>query len=414
MPLWTTVALLALTACSLAVLVYWGAMLVHFALTTWQVPTARHGLRLGDGQEGEPLPRVCIIVPAHNEEQVIGELARSLAAQEYPRDRLSFLFALDRCTDRTREVIEEAFGGPGADERLEIVEITECPEGWTGKVHALWAAQRRSRGAASADLLLFADADTVFDPACTLATVRLMRERKLDMLSLLSTQRVGTWFEWTVQPATCLELVRQYPLRRANSHEKRRPFANGQFILFRRSAYEAIGGHEPVKDEPLEDVHIARLAASKGQRLGLFLADGMLYCRMYRDWAAFRRGWKRIFIESANRKVSRLRKVAWRMRALATVLPLAAAAGAVWGGVLWADGAGGVAPVACIMGTAGALAYAVAVVLTCRASRTPLGAAALFPVGAWITSGLILGAAADLASGRPMVWGGREYHRARR
>lgn len=424
MPPLTTIALVLLTLCSLVTAVYWGAMLVHFALTSRQIPTARDGLRhwpaaIGGSDRGAP--RVCIIVPAHNEEAVIGNLAASLAAQDYPRDRLHLVFALDRCTDGTRGVIEQAMAAAGDVDRAEIIEVTHCPEGWTGKVHAVWSAVRGSRHVAAlgpSDVLLFADADTTFDPACTRAAVALMRERRLDMLSLLSTQRVGSWFEWVVQPAACLELVRQYPLRRANSETRRRPFANGQFIMFTREAYERIGGHEPVKDEPLEDVHISRLAHAKGLRLGLFLADGMMFCRMYRDWPSFERGWKRIFIECANRKVSRLKKVGWRLRLLGAALPAAAAVGAVWAGVLWAGAAPGesglLAPIVCILSLVALAAYGAGVVLTCRASRTPLAAAAAFPAGAWLAGGLILRAAADLASGKPMLWGGREYHRARR
>lgn len=424
LPPLTTIALLVLGLCALVTAVYWGALLVHFALTARQVPTARDGLRLWSaagrgGADRSPPPRVCIIVPAHNEQAVIGGLAASLAAQDYPRDRLSFVFVLDRCTDDTRGVIERAFAGAG-DDRYEIIEVSHCPEGWTGKVHAMWTAVRQSRHAAALagdDLLLFADADTTFDPACTRATVALMRHRTLDMLSLLSTQHVSSWFEWVVQPAACLELVRQYPLRRANSHTKRRPFANGQFIMFRRDAYERIGGHEPVKDEPLEDVHISRLAHAKGLRLGLFLADGMMFCRMYRDWPSFQRGWKRIYIESANRKVSRLRKIGWRLRLLGTLLPAASAASAAWGAAVWSQlpaGEAGIAPIVCILGAVAVLAYTVAVILTCRSSRTPLAGAFAFPAGAWLAGTIILSAAADLASGKPMLWGGREYHRARR
>src|SRR5262249_20390564 len=132
------------------------------------------------------------------------------------------------------------------------------------------------------------------------------------------------WFEKVVQPATAMELVRQYPLRRINRHPSRRPFANGQFILFRRQAYDAIGGHAAVKSEMFEDVRIAQHAGRQGLRLAVFLAAGMLHCRMYKDWAEFRRGWNRIYSESCNRKVSRLRTMASRVRILGTLLPLAA------------------------------------------------------------------------------------------
>ena len=47
-------------------------------------------------------------------------------------------------------------------------------------------------------------------------------------------------------PAATLELMRQYPLTLANAATDRRPFANGQFMLFTREGYEDIGGHEAV------------------------------------------------------------------------------------------------------------------------------------------------------------------------
>ena len=133
MPLWITIALVALIVCSSLVILYWGAMVLHILLTVRQVPTARAGLGPGsrgkDGDEGGELPRVCVVVPAHNEEAVIEGLAASLAAQDYPRDRLRLLFTLDRCTDRTREIIERVFAG---DPRVEVIEIESCPEGWAG------------------------------------------------------------------------------------------------------------------------------------------------------------------------------------------------------------------------------------------------------------------------------------------
>ncbi len=189
-----------------------------------------------------PTGRVCVVVPAHNESRVIAGLVRSLRAETYPDMRV--VLALDRCTDDTASLARAEIGD---DRRFEIVEIDACPPEWVGKVHALHAGVTRSRGAADADYLLFADADTSFAPGCIAASLALMRERKLDLLSLLSTLSFDTWFERIVQPAATLELMRQYPLTLANAATDRRPFANGQFMLFTREAYEDIGGHEAVK-----------------------------------------------------------------------------------------------------------------------------------------------------------------------
>ena len=117
----------------------------------------------------------------------------SLRAETYRQLRL--VLALDRCTDDTAALARTAIGG---DERFEIVEIDACPDDWAGKVHAVHAGVTRSRGAADAEYLLFADADTLFSPGCIASALALMRERKLDLLSLLSTLTHETWFERVV------------------------------------------------------------------------------------------------------------------------------------------------------------------------------------------------------------------------
>ena len=121
------------------------------------VPTLRFGQTLAAADP--PTGRVCVVVPAYNEARVIAGLVASLRAETYPQ--LRFVLALDRCTDDTAALARAAIAG---DERFEIIEIDACPADWAGKVHAVHAGVTRSRGAADADFLLFADADTLFSP----------------------------------------------------------------------------------------------------------------------------------------------------------------------------------------------------------------------------------------------------------
>ena len=283
-----------------AVILLWGLIGYRVQRTMRILPTLRFGQTLAAADP--PTGRVCVVVPAYNEARVIGGLVASLRAETYRQVR--YVLALDRCTDDTAALARAAIAG---DERFEIVEIDACPSDWAGKVHAVHAGVTRSRGAADADFLLFADADTLFSPGCIASALALMRERKLDLLSLLSTLTHDTWFERVVQTAAALELMRHFPLTRVNGVDgRRRAFANGQFMLFRRDTYDAIGGHEAVKDALLEDLALARRVDDGTRRLGVFMADGLFHCRMYADWPQFRRGWKRIYTEAASRRAKRL------------------------------------------------------------------------------------------------------------
>ncbi len=392
------ILILILGLLSLGLIAYWVIADVRIYRSLKGLPTARDGM-------GMDLPEasVCVIVPAHNEERVIEALIASLRAQDHPDMRV--VLCLDRCTDATPELARKAVGD---DERFEIIEIDACPSDWAGKVHAVWTGVTRSRGARDADLLLFTDADTEFHASLVRASCALLRTRGLGMLSLWSDLSCEHWFEKLVQPACGTELMYQYPLLNANRRERRRAFANGQFILFERTAYEAIGGHASVNEAVLEDMALARRVAEAKIPAGVFLADGMLRVRMYASWEAFRTGWKRIYIDCAKFKVARLRKHAWRMRMTSVVMPLAAML------LLGLALGGGIEPIpwrraAVIVAGAAITLWLANLIFIYRRGGFPARWAPLHPIGAWLCSRILLDAARDLARHEPVQWGGRAY-----
>ncbi|MEX2217872.1 MAG: glycosyltransferase [Phycisphaerales bacterium] len=406
-PGWMLLAWLLDAAC-LALAVFWAVALFRLVRTALMVPTARAGLRLPP--PAGPAPPVCAVIPAHNEEATIGGLVASLRAQDYPALRV--VLCLDRCTDGTLAAVRRAIGGDG---RFEVVEVAACPEGWAGKVNAV-AAGTATAAARGADLLLFADADTQLDPACIRACVALLRERRLDLLSLLSTLTCGRWFERLVQPAAGFELVREYPIVRANRRQSPRAFANGQFMLIRREAFEGAGGHEAVHDELLEDLALARRLADAGRPIGVFLAAGLLRCRMYETWPAFRAGWKRIFVEASHRKLGRLRRNGFYATFSGAVLPALTLLNVPWSLLLL--GAGGEAASAGEMGLwlagAGLVAWAAGNLAAYRMAGVPLWVLPGAPVGSWLLGRIMAEAATDLRDGVPIRWAAREYVRERR
>lgn len=386
--------------------IYWGVALAIIRTNIRALPTGAEGISIAD-RRGTPEGRVCVVIPAHDERRVIADLVRSLRAQDHPA--FTVVLALDRCTDDTRAVAEAAID---ADPRFEIIEITDCPPDWAGKVHAVHAGVTRSESARNADYLLFTDADCHLRPACLRATVALLEDRGLDLLSLHSDQAHRAWFEFAVQPVACLELLRMYPLLRANRHDDRaRPFANGQFMLFRARAYHAIGGHRAVKDELLEDIAFARLVFSEGFKPGLLASGGIMSCRMYDDWAQFTRGWKRIFTEAANRRSDRLRRAAFRLRVSAGVLPLASLLAILTWYPSWHTANPVVAGLALAFQGAGFFFWLAFAALFARAGNIPYRTIPLWPVGVWFVARILDQAADDLRGGTPTQWGGRTYDR---
>ena len=389
----------------------------------WRIRRAAQILpRLADGltvrpPEGAGAERVCIIVPAHNEQEVIELIAGSLLKLDYPADRLQLVFCLDRCTDRTEALLRAALSRDNArGVRADIISITACPEGWAGKTHAMWRGVRDAALAPSTpapDFLLFVDADTILAPDLLNAAIGSVRAHGYDLLSLLPTLTSGRSFERTIQPAAGFELIRQYPMDVINRPGASRAFANGQFMLFKRESYEKIGGHEAVHNELLEDIALARLvrARQNGMRLGVLFAEDLLMCRMYPTYAAFRRGWKRIYTESCRQRPARLREFAWRLRLTATLLPCSAGLAVPLGAVEMGRGDYWLGGALLCCGALGLTAFLGVIGILLHSQRVPTVFAAAFPFGAWVTGGIMLEAAHDLKTGAGTTWAGRTYTR---
>lgn len=382
--------------------IYWSIVLVHVLIAKRTLPTGRDGIAIAD--RTPPTQSVCVIVPAHNEAANIATLIHSLKAQDY--DRLKVVLALDRCTDDTRRVAEDAID---TDHRFEIIEIDHCSDEWAGKVHAAHCGVTRSKNAPGSDVYIFTDADTRFDPSCVRATVALAYDRGLDLLSLHSTLDSNTWFERLVQPAASFELVRQFPLTKVNrTDERQRSFANGQFMLFKADSYHEIGGHSNVKRAILEDIMLAVLVKWEGKRGGLLMSNTIMRCRMYASWSEFVRGWKRIYTETAWCDVKRLRRYAWRALAINVILPLGALACLVLGLTL--------GDTATRIGTSAVaipalLAWLVTITIVYKESHARLLDAPGFLLGSILVWRIMLAAARDIETGTPTKWGGKSYIR---
>jgi glycosyltransferase involved in cell wall biosynthesis len=100
-------------------------------------------------------PRFVVLVPAHNEESMIGTLLRSLQALTYPRESYTVYVVADNCADRTAEVAGDT---PG----VQVIERTDPAH--QGKGYALeWALHELAERQISYDACVVLDADSVVE-----------------------------------------------------------------------------------------------------------------------------------------------------------------------------------------------------------------------------------------------------------
>lgn len=235
-------------------------------------------MNVGSTAAPPPEVEVSIIVPARNEEVSLGDCLASLVRQDGVRCEI--IVVDDGSTDRTRE-IAESFSG------VRVISAGPLPERWTGKNNAVIAGARQARGV----WLLFTDADTVHLPGSLARAVDEANREQADLLSYSPEQIVVTWAERIVMPVVFAELAAQYPPEKVRRQDSAIIAANGQYVLVRRSVYEAIGGHRAVADQILEDVALTRLFRQAGKRVYFRYGRDAVRARMYRNWDQLREGW---------------------------------------------------------------------------------------------------------------------------
>ena len=224
-------------------------------------------------------PRVSLLVPARNEARNIEACVRSLLSQDYPDFEIIVLD--DHSTDGTRLALArlEAEGGVL---RLRVLEGRPLPEGWLGK-H--WACHQLYQ-AATGDLLLFTDADTRHQSNMLRDSVAALFAERADLVTAFPREEVVTWGERLLVPVISFGIFTFLPVRLI---QKLRwaglSITIGQFMLFRRAAFEAVGGYEAVRSQVVDDVCLGRLIIAHGFRWQMLDGTEHVTCRMYRGFS---------------------------------------------------------------------------------------------------------------------------------
>jgi len=217
-------------------------------------------------------PVVSILVPARDEEDSVGPCVQSLLAQDYGDFEVVVLD--DGSRDRTPAVLAGL-----KTERLRVLQGRPLPDGWNGKA---WACQQLANSARG-ELLLFTDADTVFVPQTVRLAVNAMEATRADLLTAVTGNHVPTLGEQLTVPFVSWSILSLLPLVVTRLLPRSVAFtaANGKFMLFRREAYQSVGGHVVVKDHATEDIAIAKYARRQGYHWCLADATPLVSARMY-------------------------------------------------------------------------------------------------------------------------------------
>ncbi len=341
---------------------------------------------------------VSVILPARNEAAHIAACVASLRATTWPNWQL--IVINDGSSDNTGDLAREACIG---DARVTVIDAPPLEAGWFGKQWACHVGMQRATG----DLLLFTDADTRHQPDLITRLVQTRALRGADLISVSGEQEMVTFWEKAVQPVVFALILTRFGGARA-IEAARTPadvVANGQCFMMTRESYNAVGGHEAVRDTVAEDLMMAQRTVQVGRRVSLVLGRDQLSTRMYDGLGSLIKGWQKNVYAGGRMAM----KGGWLGRLLFPlalagfplaialpflVLPVAALLQRdelmLWAGVA----------ASCML-----LAFAAAA----RFGRVPLWRSVLAPVGALAFAAICMSA---IVRGQSVEWKGRAYRSA--
>lgn len=116
------------------------------------------------------LPKVTLLIAAHNEQEVIASKLENTLALDYPRKNLQIIVAADGSDDRTAEIVKNF--------ESRSVELSYQPER-RGKMAAINRAMTRARH----EIILFSDANNLYAPETLRELVKPFSDAKVGAVS---------------------------------------------------------------------------------------------------------------------------------------------------------------------------------------------------------------------------------------
>ncbi len=347
-------------------------------------------------------PRLSVLIAAKDEEANIETAVRTMLSQDYPNFEL--IVINDRSRDRTAEILDGIAAGQPAG-RMRVVHIKQLRDGWFGKNNAMREGVEQAAG----EWLCFGDADCrqTSDRSLSIA-VRHALEWNIDFLSVLPRLETHSLWERIIQPVCGAVMVFWFHPKRVNDPAHPAAYANGAFMLMSRSCYDAIGGHDAVRTQVNEDMHMAKLCKQKGLRLVVAQNADLYTVRMYSRFGEIWRGWSRIFygcFETFRRlRVTLLMLLATNVFPYTSLL-IAAIVLAVRG---W-SGAGGYWQAIGLLAASAVLLQQTVIARFYKLSRVDPRLAPTFIIGAVVCIGMLVSAMFKLGGRTSINWRGTTY-----
>jgi Glycosyltransferase like family 2 len=253
---------------SLLIASFWVLIGLQTAYGAKKLPRIRNIAPAADAE----CPGISLIFAARDEEAKLPEALRTLAGLNYPR--LEIVAVDDRSQDTTGRMLDEF---AARDPRCHAVHVTELPDGWLGKPHALQSAYEATSG----EWLLLTDADVKFEKSALRRAMALAQRDKLDHLTLIADVEMHTFWETVALTFFGLAFYLGSMPHRVSNRKSAAYMGVGAFQLLKREVYEKIGTHRKLAMEVVDDMKLGKLVKQGGFRSGVAIAEEFVSVRWH-------------------------------------------------------------------------------------------------------------------------------------
>jgi len=224
------------------------------------------------------LAPVSVLIPARNEGRSIATAVNSVLASRGVDFEVVVLD--DASTDRTAEIVAAI---AAADPRVRLEFAPPLPSGWNGKQHACYVLASLARH----DTLCFLDADVRLEPEALARMSAFLDDSRSDLVSGFPFQETETFLEWLLLPLIHFVLLAYLPIAGMRAFRTVPGFAAGcgQFLMVRRAAYQASGGHANISATMHDGLLLPQLLRKHGFHTDIADLTRLATCRMYHNAA---------------------------------------------------------------------------------------------------------------------------------
>lgn len=290
-----TLVIIILSVLMFAIFSAWLYFLIYTIISFKRLPKLESINQQQDAIIRDEFPKVSVILPARNEEKYIAKCLDSLLNQSYPN--FEIIAINDSSSDGTDEIIQRYH-----ILNSKVVAInaeSKQEEGWIGKNWACYQGYLNSTG----EIFLFTDADTVHSSSTMSLAVTYLIKQNLDALTaiprILSEEdilmKITLPLLWTLSYA-------KYSALRANNPKSKTGYLFGSFFIITRKTYEAVGTHEAVKSEIVEDGALGRKVKEEKFKLKVVRGERYVEAIWARDLNTLLDGLRRLMIPLYQRE----------------------------------------------------------------------------------------------------------------